>query len=221
MEVGNTSVFLKTVLRTIARIDSTEFIQALSQNKPLIVIFNHINFLEVPILIAFSYPLPVTGIVKSETWKNPFFAFLLNTYSGIPINRRGAFSEAFKLAREKIEKGFHVCVAPEGTRSLSGVLQQGKAGVVALSLETDVPILPVAHFGGENIWKNMRRLRRTPFCLKAGRPFRIKFNGMPRREEREEIMSEVMGQVARLLPVQMRGFYTQQAERECKYLEFI
>jgi len=30
-----------------------------------------------------------------------------------------------------------------------------------------------------------------------------------------------MGQIARLLPVEKRGVYTQQVERECKYLDFI
>jgi hypothetical protein len=43
---------------------------------------------------------------------------------------------------------------------------------------------------------------------------------MPGHEERNEIMGEVMGQIARLLPEQMRGIYAQQAENECKYLEF-
>ena len=90
-----------------------------------------------------------------------------------------------------------------------------------MALEADTPILPVAHHGGENIWKNIKRFKRTQFCFKAGKPFRIKFEGNLGKEERENILNEVMGQMARLLPVHMRGIYTQQAESECKYLEFI
>jgi hypothetical protein len=67
----------------------------------------------------------------------------------------------------------------------------------------------------------MRRFRRTPFFIRAGRPFKIRFVGSPDRKEREEIMDEVMGQMARLLPGEMRGVYAEHAERECKYLEFI
>jgi 1-acyl-sn-glycerol-3-phosphate acyltransferase len=146
---------------------------------------------------------------------------LFNTYRAIPIDRSGAFTESFKKVRNAIDKGFFMCIAPEGTRSKSGVLGRGKPGVVQLALEADVPILPVAHHGGEHVWKNMKHLKRTPLCFKAGRPFRIRFDGRPGREEREEILDEVMGQMARLLPEQMRGVYAQQAGRDCKHLDFL
>ena len=213
--------FLKFVLSVLCKIDCREFKQALLKNKPLIVIFNHINFLEVPILVSFSYPLSVSGLVKSETWKNPIFSFLFNTYKAVPINRGGAFSESFKHVQEAIQNGFYMCIAPEGTRSKDGVLGKGKPGIIQLALEADVPILPVAHHGGENIWKNIKKFKRTPFFFKAGRAFKINFEGRPNHEQRDIILSEVMGQLARLLPDDMRGIYAQQALCECKYLEFI
>ena len=212
---------LKWILNTICKIDCREFVEALSRNTPMIVIMNHTNFLEVPILVTHSYPIYVTGLVKSETWKNPVFAFIFNTYRAIPIDRGRAFHEAFKKVRETIDNGFFVVIAPEGTRSKDGVLGRGKAGVIQLAFDTDMPVLPTAHFGGELVWNNIKRLRRTPFCFKAGRPFKIKFDGRPDRNTREEMLGEVMGQMARLLPEEMRGIYAQQAESECKYLEFL
>jgi 1-acyl-sn-glycerol-3-phosphate acyltransferase len=212
---------MRGILDTICKIDCREYVEALKKNKPMLVAFNHINFLEVPILVVYSYPLPVTGLVKSETWKNPVFAFIFNTYRAIPIDRGGAIAKAFKRVYRAIEKGYFMCVAPEGTRSKNGVLKRGKAGIIELAIDADVPILPVAHHGGENIWKNIRHFRRTPLCFKAGRPFRIKFEGRPDKNEREIITTEVMGQMARLLPPNMRGVYAEQAECETKYLDFI
>jgi len=182
---------------------------------------NHINFLELPILITQSYPLYCTGIAKEETWRNPVFSFLFNTYKAIPINREGAYREAFRKVRQAIENGFYVIIAPEGSRSKDGVLREGKAGIVQLALDTNSAILPVAHNGGQMIWKNIKRFRRTPFQFKAGSPFKIKCESRPGRKEREEILGEVMGQIARLLPAEMRGPYSQEAERECTHLEFI
>jgi len=187
----------------------------------MLVIFNHINFLEVPILVTHSYPLYVSGIVKSETWDNPIFSFLFNTYKAIPIDRKGVYSGSFKKAMKAINKGYYICVAPEGTRSKNGILGKGKPGVIQLAIESNTPILPVAHYGGQDIWKNMRRLRRTPFCFKAGRPFRINLDSMPGKEEREKIMTEVMVQMARLLPEELRGEYASHVDTECKYIEFI
>jgi 1-acyl-sn-glycerol-3-phosphate acyltransferase len=212
---------LKRILDTICKIDSSEYMKILSQSKPMIVAINHINFLEVPILVTHSYPLYVTGIVKSETWKNPLFAFLFNTYKAIPIERNGAFSGAFAQVRKSIDEGSFVAIAPEGTRSKDGKLQKGKAGIVQLALSADVPILPIVHYGGQHVWENMKHFKKTPFAFKVGRPFKIKFDGRPGHKERDEILAEVMGQIARLLPEEMRGYYSDQAEQESKYLEFV
>ncbi len=160
------SYFMKGILSVICKIDCKEFTEALKNNEPMLVIFNHINFLEVPILVAHSYPVYVTGLVKSETWNNPIFAFIFNTYKAIPIDRRGAFSESFKKVLDAIKRGYYMCVAPEGTRSKDGVLGKGKPGIIQLALEAGVPILPVAHFGGENVWKNIRRLKELRFVLR-------------------------------------------------------
>jgi len=215
------SYFLKGALSFICKIDSKEFKEALKNNEPMLVIFNHINFLEVPILVTHSYPINVTGLVKSETWNNPIMSFVFNTYKAIPIDRKGAFSESFKKVLDALKNGYYTCIAPEGTRSKDGVLRKGKPGIIQLALEADVPILPIAHFGGQNVWKNMRRLKRTPFCFKAGRPFRLKCEKNHGKEERDKIMTEIMAQIARLLPEQMRGEYAPYAYSECQYLEFV
>jgi 1-acyl-sn-glycerol-3-phosphate acyltransferase len=215
------SYALRGVLNALCRIDCSEYVEALSKNKPLIVAMNHVNFLEMPILVAHGYPLNVTGVAKTETWNNPILAFLFNTYQAIPIDRSGAFQKVFAQIREAIDKGSFVCVFPEGTRSKDGVLRKGKAGIIYMALENNVPVLPVVHYGGERVWDNIRHFRRTPFCFKAGRPFRINYDGRPGREDREVIIDEVMGQMARLLPEEMRGVYAEQTDRECKYLEFI
>lgn len=215
------SFALRGVVNTLCKVDCSEYVDALSKNEPLIVIMNHTNFLEVPILVAHSYPIKVTGVAKTETWDNPIFAFLFNTYRAIPIDRRGAFQDVFNRVKAAIKNGSFVCLFPEGTRSKNGVLGEGKAGIILMAMEVGAPVLPVVHYGGERIWENMKRFRRTPFCFKAGRPFRINFKGRPDRAARAVILGEVMGQMSRLLPAEMRGSCTPYKEDECRYLEFL
>jgi 1-acyl-sn-glycerol-3-phosphate acyltransferase len=212
---------LKGVFDTLCDIDSKEFVEALAGIPPVIVAINHINFLEVPILVAHSYPLYLTGLVKSETWNNPIMAFLFNTYKAIPIDRGRSYRESFRRVREAMSQGFFVCMAPEGTRSKNGVLGKGKAGIIQLALYTGAPVLPVVHYGGERIWDNIRRFKRTPFCFKVGRPFRFKCEGRPNKITREQMLAELMGQMARLLPTEMRGVHAEQAQRESIHLEFV
>ncbi|MDR2258785.1 MAG: 1-acyl-sn-glycerol-3-phosphate acyltransferase [Treponema sp.] len=215
------NTIVKGVFDTLCDIDSREFVETLANIPPVIVAVNHINFLEVPILVAHSYPLLLTGVVKSETWNNPVMAFLFNTYKAIPIDRGGSYQGSFRRVKEAMDQGFFVCMAPEGTRSKNGVLGRGRAGIIQLALYTGAPVLPVVHFGGERIWDNIRRLRRTPFCFRTGRPFRFRCEGRPDKHTRDLMLEELMGQMARLLPEDMRGIYAEQARRESVYLEFI
>jgi 1-acyl-sn-glycerol-3-phosphate acyltransferase len=212
---------LKTILDFLCKIECSEYVKTLSKSKPMIIAFNHTNFLEVPILATHGYPKIVTGIAKAETWNNTFFSFLFNTFQAIPIERGNAFKGISKKVKKLTDKGFYVSIAPEGTRSKNGILRNGKSGIIHLAYETNLPIMPVAHYGGENIWKNIKRFRRTPFYLKAGQPFMIKFNGRPEKGVRDEMLGEVMGQLARLLPQDKRGCYAEQARLETKYLEFL
>jgi 1-acyl-sn-glycerol-3-phosphate acyltransferase len=218
------NAILKRAVDILCKIDCEEFVNTLrllrNQNTMILVI-NHINFLEVPILVAHSYPQPLTGLVKQETWKNPIMAFLFNTYNAIPINRNGAYVQSFQQVKEALNKGYFVCIAPEGTRSKNGILGKGRAGVVQLALVTGAPLLPVVHMGGEKIWENIRHLKRTPFQFRVGQPFRFKFEGRPDRNVRDQMLNELMGQMAALLPEEMRGIYADQSRRQCEYLEFL
>jgi 1-acyl-sn-glycerol-3-phosphate acyltransferase len=219
---------LKRLLDTLCEIDAGEFKQALCSCmadggcvQPMILAINHINFLEVPILVTHSYPMFLTGLVKDTTWKNPVMGFLMDTYKAIPINREGAYHRAFEQARELMNQGFFIVIAPEGTRSSNGVLGRGRAGIVQLAMSAGVPILPVVHFGGESIWQNIKRFKRTPFRFKAGRPFRFKWDGPLDKSTRERMLEELMGQMAALLPEEMRGAYAEQANKKSEYLEFL
>ncbi|GHU23723.1 hypothetical protein FACS1894172_07050 [Spirochaetia bacterium] len=221
---------LRVALQTICKIDDKEFIEAIRGHKneqalfpgPMIIAINHTNFLEVPMLVTQSYPKYLTGIVKGETWQNPVMGFLMNTYDAIPINRAGSYLQTFRHVHTlmKDKKAF-VVIAPEGTRSGTGILGPGKAGIVQLALLTGAPVLPVIFIGGEKIWINIRHFRRTRLQFRVGRPFRFKYEGRPSKEIKDIMLNELMGQIAALLPVEKQGQYVEQALREPTLLEFL
>jgi 1-acyl-sn-glycerol-3-phosphate acyltransferase len=218
---------LKALLNLICNVDGSEYkaffneFMAEKSKQPFIIALNHINFLEVPMVVTYAHPASVTGLVQAKAWKNRLMAFLFDTYDAIPINREGSYLQTFRRVSEAIKKGFFVCIAPEGTRSKDGILRKAKSGVVQLSLLTGAPILPVAHFGGQNFWRNIKRLKRTPFTFRVGRPFRFKFDGRPQKEEYGVMLEELMSQIARLLPEELRGEYADSANKECTHIEFL
>ncbi|RPJ41233.1 MAG: 1-acyl-sn-glycerol-3-phosphate acyltransferase, partial [Chloroflexi bacterium] len=151
---------LRRVFQAVCRIDHPALRQIPSRG-PLILVGNHVNFLEAPVLIPHLDPRPVTGIAKRESWQNPLFNFLFNQWDVIPIDRGTVDREAFRLATDALYDEKILAVFPEGTRSSDGCLLQGKPGIVALAMRSKAPMIPVACFGHENFWSNFKRMRRT------------------------------------------------------------
>ncbi len=188
---------------------------------PLILVANHINFLEVPLMYSYLYPRPITGWAKHENWKNPFLAFLFNLFNAIPIRRGERDLNAITRAVEALKNGMILAISPEGTRSSVGKLARGKPGVVLLAQRSAAPILPVAYYGGELVWRKLIRLRWTHFHIRVGHPFRVVTGGdVLSRDVRQEITDEIMYQVAALLPPYYRGYYCDMSQAKETYLCF-
>jgi 1-acyl-sn-glycerol-3-phosphate acyltransferase len=215
--VNGVITFITAIL---CRIDRTNLDQMPSQG-PLILICNHINFLEVPVIMPRLMPRPVTGFVKLQTFDNPFFSFLFNTWGTIPIRRGEADLEAFQKGIQALQAGKIMAISPEGTRSNNGVLKIGYPGVVLLAVRSGAPILPLVHYGGEMFWPNFKRLKRTNFKILIGNPFTIQTGGQAlSREVRQKITSEVMYQLAALLPPEYRGLYSDLSKATEEYIRF-
>ncbi len=188
---------------------------------PLIIVMNHVNLLELPLLYARLQPRPVRGLVLADRWKNPVLAWGLNACRCIPLRREGVNRASIKQALDSLSSGEILIIMPEGTRSGNGRLQRAHAGVVILALKSKAPILPLVMHGGENYRENLRRLRRTDFQFAAGRPFILKAGtNEVGGQVRTQMLEELMHQMAALLPAEYRGAYSGSPVAAPRYLEF-
>jgi 1-acyl-sn-glycerol-3-phosphate acyltransferase len=188
---------------------------------PILAAGNHISSLEVPIMLSHMYPRLVTGMAKTEAWKNPFFWALYKVYRAVPVRRGEADLNAMQLSMQRLKEGYILAVAPEGTRSYDGQMRQAHPGVALLAVRSGAPVQPFAHFGGENLWKNLRRLKRTPFHIRVGNPFKIDLHGeRMNKPVSQQIVDEIMYQVAALMPPFYRGYYCHLEQATEKYLSF-
>lgn len=212
---------LKGLTRAICRVDDSQLVHVPEQG-PLIIVGNHVNFLEVPLLFTHLQPRPVTGFAKAETWDNPAMAVLFDLWGAIPLRRGEADVEALRRGLEALGKGQILAVAPEGTRSGDGRLGRGHPGVVLLALRSGAPLLPVVYHGGESLRRNLASLKRTDFHIAVGSPFRLEAGGgRVTREMRQAMTDEIMYQLAALLPPDYRGCYADLASASEAYLRFL
>ncbi|MBC8497196.1 MAG: 1-acyl-sn-glycerol-3-phosphate acyltransferase [Anaerolineales bacterium] len=212
---------VKGVMSLICRVD-VEQLSRVPSRGPLILVTNHINFLEVPIMYTHLQPSPVVGFAKAETWDSPFLGPLFTLWNAIPVHRGEADLTAIRLALGVLKKGHILAISPEGTRSGHGRLQKGYAGVVTLALRSGAPILPIVNFGGEQYRNNLSRLRRTDFKVIVGEPFMLDTGGAKTTSGvRGQMTDEIMYQLASLLPPAYRGEYADLSKATQNYLKFI
>jgi 1-acyl-sn-glycerol-3-phosphate acyltransferase len=205
----------------VCRVDEDQ-LERVPQRGPLIVVVNHVNFLETPLVFVRMRPRPVTGFAKAEWWRNPIVRRLFDMWGAIPLRRGEADVDAFRQALKALEEGKIMVLAPEGTRSGTGRLRRGQPGVALLALRSGAPVLPLGFHGYENLWRNMGRLRRSDFRVVVGRPFRVRpMGGRVTSEVRQAIADQIMYQIASLLPDHYRGEYADRSRASDSHLEFL
>jgi 1-acyl-sn-glycerol-3-phosphate acyltransferase len=203
----------------LCRVDTAQ-LERMPERGPLILVANHINFLEIPVLYTRLGTRPIVVFTKAETWDSFLMRGLFDLSRAIPVRRGEADATALRRAAEVLETGHILAVAPEGTRSGDGCLQRGHPGVVVLALRTHAPLLPIAYYGGENIRHNLPRLKRTDFHVVVGQPFYLQAEGKVTRETRQQMVDEIMYQIAALLPPAYRGHYSNLDVATEQYLRF-
>lgn len=208
------------ITNILFKLDDSQLVKV-PLHGPLIIVANHINTFDAPVVLSRAYPRQIMTFAKIETFDNPLLAVLFKLWGGIPVHRGEVDLTAFKSGIRALEDEKILIILPEGTRSRDGQLIQGKPGVSILAQRSHAPILPVVYFGGEALSDNLKHLRRTPFKIVVGNPFHINTNGKRiKSEDRQEIVDEIMYQLAALLPAAYRGVYANLAEATESYLQF-
>ncbi|MHA7130057.1 lysophospholipid acyltransferase family protein [Algoriphagus namhaensis] len=139
-------------------IEGQEFI---AKDKSYIFIFNHRSFLDAPI-IPLTVPKEVRAIGKKELSKIPVFGLIVSRVA-IWVDRSNAESrqKGLEAVAKLIGKGKSIMIAPEGTRNdTQETLLPFKKGAFRLSAETQIPILPMAIIGADQILPKGSKLLR-------------------------------------------------------------
>ena len=112
----------------------------------------------------------------------------------------------WRLTRSK--QGAAVGIAPEGTRSQTAQLLEGKQGTVLLAYKADVPIVPVGLSETDHVVHDALLLRRPRIVARFGPAFRLPPIDRANRDEwMQRCTDEIMCRIAVLLPAKYHGFY--------------
>jgi 1-acyl-sn-glycerol-3-phosphate acyltransferase len=174
----------------------------------VMVTTNHMSQLDTATLFINPGRSDITALITDKYQKYLFFRWFVRTAGGIWIDRTKADFSAFRATIEVLKKGQAVGIAPEGTRSETAQLQEGKPGAVLLALKAGVPVVPVGIYGSENAFDQLYSFKRPHIHACFGPAYTLPPLD---RENRDEALAwateEVMCRIAVLLPQQYWGFY--------------
>ena len=199
---------LSVLLHSAAKINFVGAENVPSQGGVLLAT-NHMSRFDT-LLLALTPTRPdITALVADKYKSNLLFLVILNMAGIIWLDRTKADFGAFRVAVEALKRGYCIGIAPEGTRSTTAELAEGKPGAALLALKAEVPIVPVGLASTDTLVPNLRRLKRSEVTLHYGKPFHLA--PLNRSASRDEQMNayteEIMCQIAALLPERHRGFY--------------
>jgi len=215
------NAIIKALTGIICRIDADQ-LKNVPRSGPMIIISNHVNFLEAPIIYTRLMPRPMTALAKTETWNGAFLAWLFNLWGIIPIKRGEPDRKAMREGLAVLKNGQFLGIAPEGTRSNDGRLLEGQPGIVMMALLSGAPIIPIVHHGIEKYRHNLKHLKRTDLTILVGKPFTLNPGDQKvTRAVREQMTTEIMVQMAILLPPAYRGAYSDLSKASQDHLLFL
>ena len=200
---------LRLVVNFVANVEVTGYENVPTEGN-FVIATNHLGIIDAPMafyaLDRWDLFIPV-----AEKWEDiPILKWLGGYFNFIFIDRFNPDIKAMRKIMKLMDEGNNLVIAPEGTRSRVGSMIEGRPGVSYLATRLGQPIVPVALIGteDENLFSNLKRLKRTKIYVKAGKPFTLP--PLP-KENRDEVLKaytdEIMCQIGKMLPEKNWGVY--------------
>lgn len=177
---------------------------------PFIAAANHVGRLDVGLIIV-AFPRPDVVLMIAEKYKKyALYRWLVKNLDLLWVDRFNADLAVVRGMQKRLKAGQVLAIAPEGTRSATGAMQEGWPGAVFIAATAGAPIYPVGLVGTRDreVLANLKRLKRTKIMVTIGRP--IVFGPLPRENREAEMAArtaELMCQIAALVPEDYRGVY--------------
>ena len=195
----------RLALTCIARLD-VQGLEHIPARGAFVGVMNHLSSLDPLVALALMPVRPVTMFAAIEHRHDLIAGWALDRLGVIWIDRGEPGRHALRIALNELGLGTIMGVAPEGTRSKTGALLEGKTGAAYLATRANVPIVPAVLWGTEHTQYNLRQLKRTTVYVRVGEIIRLP-EGRADAEKLRAYTDLIMRRLAAILPPEYRGAY--------------
>jgi 1-acyl-sn-glycerol-3-phosphate acyltransferase len=147
-----------------------------TENIPLeggvIIASNHISYLDPPLLSG-VLPRRATFMARRGLFKIPVLGWFINLFS-FPVDRERTLPSSIKEAIKRVKNGELLVMFPEGRRSETGKLLEGKRGIGTIASFGRVPVIPAFITGSDKaLPPGATWLRRVKISVIFGKPVSV------------------------------------------------
>jgi len=135
----------------------------------------------------------------------------------IPILPNSPDKDAIKKIVNAVKEGNNILIFPEGTRSRTAKMLEGKKGILLFARLTNAPIVPIGIWGTERFMPIENDMDKEVFYdadinINIGEVFNLpeKSDEETKRSWEDNCLNYIMMRIAELLPKEYRGFYDEE-----------
>jgi 1-acyl-sn-glycerol-3-phosphate acyltransferase len=167
------------------------------EDGPAIMAANHQSYLDPP-LVGITCRAELYFLARKTLFENKFVGPILSRVNALPVDLSGADLTAVRTIINLLKQGHRTVIFPEGTRSLTGEIQQARPGIGMIIAKTLAPVVPMRIFGSFEAWPKGGKIKLSPVTVVVGKPIRFKKEdvGAKSREAYQKISDQVLAAIA-------------------------
>lgn len=176
-----------------------------------VIATNHLGRLDVSLLfyaLEGDFILPVAEKYERHWLYGP----IGDAMGAIWLDRFNADVGSVREILARMKAGGILVIAPEGTRSKTEAMAEGKPGVAYLAMKAGLPIVPIALAGTEDrlVAERLKHLKKSGIKIVVGPAFMLPpVKGREREAALRQYTDEIMCRIGALLPEKYRGVYAE------------
>ncbi|MEA4919881.1 MAG: lysophospholipid acyltransferase family protein [Clostridiaceae bacterium] len=182
--------------------------------RPFLFVCNHLSNADALLLNKVLEKEDITFVAGKKLRANSVTKLGFKIVKSIPISPDSPDMEAIKKIVAAVKAGNSILIFPEGTRSRSAKMNEGKRGILLFAKLTGAPIAPLAIWGSEKFMPIKEDMAEETFHnakvhIRVGEVFRLPQKGGEEGKTMYEdrCFNQIMTGIASLLPPAYQGVY--------------
>ena len=174
--------------------------------KPAVIVSNHQSHFD--LLCMISLAPKMVFLTNDWVWRNPFYGLVIRKAEYYPVH--DGIEKFLPRLRDLYQRGYSICVFPEGTRSPQCDILRFHRGAFTLARELDADVIPVFLHGTGHV------LPKEEFLLREGDMY---MEIAPRIRPYDGVDADHDIEKDRLVAKQMRHYYMEHYAEICREIE--